>query len=73
MAIKASEIVQAVILLDQATAAVTRLFQNYKDIEGADEPALKAQLAALRQRNDARYAEIEDILAKRAAEAASTS
>ena len=67
MAIKASEIVQAVILLDQATAAVVRLISTYKDIEGADEPALKAQLAAIRQRNDERFKELDDILAARAA------
>lgn len=67
MAIKASEIVQAVILLDQATASVLRLIQNYKDIEGADEPELKAQLAAIRARNDARFKELDEILAARAA------
>lgn len=67
MGIKASEIIQTVILLDQVTAAVLRLIREAKEIDGADEPALKAQLAALRQRNDERFAEVEQLLKDRAA------
>lgn len=59
MAIKATEIVQALIVLDQAFAAVTRILTSIKEIDGADEPELKRQLTALRARNDARYAELE--------------
>lgn len=66
MAIKASEIIQTVILLDQVTAAVLRLIREAKAIDGADEPALKAQLAALRKRNDERFTEVEDLLNTRA-------
>lgn len=66
MAIKASEIIQTVILLDQVTAAVLRLIREAKEIDGADEPALKAQLAALRKRNDERFNEVDALLAQRA-------
>lgn len=67
MAIKASEIIQTVILLDQVTAAVLRLIREAKTVDGADEEQLKAQLAALRKRNDERFAEVEQLLKDRAA------
>lgn len=68
MGIKASEIIQAVVLTDQVIASLLRILREGKDLEGADEPALKAQLAALRKRNDERFAELDAILAERSGE-----
>lgn len=67
MALKASEIMQVVVLADQLFAGLVRLIGNVREISGADEATLKQQLAALRERNIQRFNEIEAQLANIAA------
>lgn len=64
----ASEVIQFLLLLDQVTATAVRLFTEGKAVfSEEDEQALREQLAALRIRNDERYAAVEAMLVARAA------
>lgn len=58
----ASEILQTLILLDQLSASVIRHITAYKDVQGADDETIQRQLAALAERNNARFAEVRDQL-----------
>lgn len=64
----AAEVIQLLLLLDQAAATATRLITEGKAVfSNEDEKTLQEQLKTLRARNDERYATVETMLTARAA------